>query len=73
VKRILLEAHVRVKEIPISHRAALAALAQLLLDKEVAERQELQAILKVRSIESAKEKKRATKGRRMESLEQQME
>jgi hypothetical protein len=35
-------------------------LAQLLLEKEVVDRPALQAILKVRSIDSLKEKKRAT-------------
>jgi cell division protease FtsH len=73
VKKILLEAHIRVREILSSHRNALEELAHLLLEREIAERTDLQAILKVRSIESAKEKKRATEGQRMESLEQQVE
>jgi len=41
-----------------THRNALEELAQLLLKKEVVERPELQAILKVVSIDRAKEKKK---------------
>jgi hypothetical protein len=41
------------------HRAALEELAQLLLKKEVVDRPELQTILKVVSIERAKERKKA--------------
>ena len=41
-----------------THRGALEELAQLLLKKEVVERPELQAILKVVSIERAKERKK---------------
>jgi len=43
----------------LAHRAALEELAKLLLEKEVVDRPALQAILKVRSIDSMKEKKRA--------------
>ncbi len=58
VKKILSEAHVKVTEILGSYRVALEELAKLLLKKEVVERPELQSILKVRNIESVKEKKR---------------
>ena len=60
VKKILSEAHARVSEILSSQRQALEELAKLLLQKEVVERPELQAILKVRRIDSAKERKTST-------------
>lgn len=59
VKKILAEGHAKVRDLLGSRRSALEELAKLLLEKEVVERPELQAILKVRSIESAKEKKRS--------------
>ena len=59
VKQILTEAHQKVKGTLATHRAALEELAQLLLKKEVVERPELQAILKVVSIEQVREKKKA--------------
>jgi cell division protease FtsH len=59
VKRILTEAHDKVTETLTAHRSALEELAQLLLKKEVVERPELQAILKVVSIDRAKEKKKS--------------
>jgi cell division protease FtsH len=59
VKQILADTHQKVKEILATHRAALEKLAQLLLQKEVVERPELQAILKVVSIEQARERKRS--------------
>ena len=59
VKQILNEAHEKVKDTLATHRAALEELAQLLLKKEVVERPELQAILKVVSIERAKDRKKA--------------
>jgi cell division protease FtsH len=59
VKKILSETHAKVREILSSHRQALEELAQLLLEKEVIERPELQTILKVRSLDSVKEKKRS--------------
>ncbi|MBM4264425.1 MAG: ATP-dependent zinc metalloprotease FtsH [Deltaproteobacteria bacterium] len=55
VKEILTLAHEKVSETLATHRGALAELAQLLLKKEVVERPELQAILKVVSIERGKE------------------
>ncbi|MDP2605517.1 MAG: ATP-dependent zinc metalloprotease FtsH [Deltaproteobacteria bacterium] len=58
VKQILEKAHDKVKEILASHRPVLEELARLLLKKEVVERPELQAILKVRSIDRAKERKK---------------
>jgi len=57
VKAILTEAHGKVKEIVAAHRPSLEELAQRLLKKEVVERPELQAILKVVNIDRAKEKK----------------
>ena len=57
VKTLLSEAHVQVRDILASRRSALEELAKLLLEKEVVDRPELQAILKVRSIGSMKEKK----------------
>jgi cell division protease FtsH len=59
VKRILTEAHEKVKGTLATHRAALEELAQLLLKKEVVERAELQAILKVVDIGEAREKKKS--------------
>jgi cell division protease FtsH len=59
VKKILSETHAKVREILSSHRQALEELAQLLLEKEVIERPELQTILKVRSLDSIKEKKKS--------------
>ncbi|MGH9895232.1 MAG: ATP-dependent zinc metalloprotease FtsH, partial [bacterium] len=44
VKKIFSEAHAKVREILASHRPALEELAKLLLEKEVVERPELQAI-----------------------------
>jgi cell division protease FtsH len=57
VKKILSDAHARVRDILAPRRPALEELAKLLLEKEIVERPELQAILKVRSIDSVKEKK----------------
>ncbi len=73
VKQILSEAHAKVKEILFSHRAALDELAKLLLEKEVVERPELQAILKVRSLDSAKEKKKVAESPEGEELGQRKE
>ena len=58
VKQILTTCHEKVKEILAAHRPALEELAQLLLKKEVVERPELQAILKVVSIDRAKDRKK---------------
>jgi cell division protease FtsH len=59
VKQILTEAHSKARDLLISRRAALEELAKLLLEKEVVDRPALQAILKVRSIDSVKEKKKS--------------
>ncbi|HTF92824.1 MAG TPA: ATP-dependent zinc metalloprotease FtsH [Verrucomicrobiae bacterium] len=59
VKQILSEAHTKARDILLAHRTALEALAKLLLEKEVVDRPALQAILKVRSIDSLKDRKRA--------------
>jgi cell division protease FtsH len=59
VKQMLTEAHTRARDILVSHRLALEELAKLLLEKEVVDRPALQAILKVRSIDSIKDKKRS--------------
>jgi cell division protease FtsH len=56
IKKLLNDAHVKVREILGAHRQALEELAKLLLEKEVVERPELLAILKVRSIVSLKDK-----------------
>jgi cell division protease FtsH len=58
VKQILTLAHEKVRETLATHRPALEELAQSLLKKEVVERPELQAILKVVSIDRAKERKK---------------
>jgi len=73
VKQILTEAHSRAGDILNSRRAALEELAKLLLEKEVVERPALQAILKVRSIDSIKEKKKSTAARESESTEGKVE
>jgi cell division protease FtsH len=73
VKKILTEAHAKVREILASHRPALEELAKLLLEKEVIERPQLQSILKVRSIDSLKEKKRLSETPRTESVEEKKE
>jgi cell division protease FtsH len=49
IKKILSEAHKKVKEIISSHRQDLEELAKLLLEKEVIDRPALQAILKATS------------------------
>jgi cell division protease FtsH len=59
VKKILTEAHTRARDLLISRRAALEELAKLLLEKEVVDRPALQAILKVRSIDSIKDRKKS--------------
>ena len=59
VKQILTEAHTRARDLLISRRAALEELAKLLLEKEVVDRPALQAILKVRSIDSIKDRKKS--------------
>jgi cell division protease FtsH len=56
IKKVLNDAHVKVREILGAHRQPLEELAKLLLEKEVVERPELLAILKVRSIGSLKDK-----------------
>jgi cell division protease FtsH len=59
IKKILSEVHAKVREILGAHRQALEELAKVLLEKEVVERPQLQAILKVRSLDSAKERKKS--------------
>jgi cell division protease FtsH len=68
VKQILSEAHTKARDILFAHRGALGELAELLLEKEVVDRPALQAILKVRSIDSLKEKKRAAEMQRSEGF-----
>jgi len=58
IKKLLVDAHNKVRDALASHRQALEELAKLLLCKEVVERPELLAILKVRNIGSYKEKER---------------
>jgi cell division protease FtsH len=69
VKQILAEAHSRARDLLSSRRAALEELAKLLVEKEVVDRPALQAILKVRSIDSIKEKKRSGETREADSAE----
>lgn len=73
VKKILSEAHVKVRDILASRRPALEELAKLLLEKEVVDRPELQAILKVRSIDGIKEKKGSVETDGTENFEGQKE
>jgi cell division protease FtsH len=76
VKQILTEAHGRARDLLSSRRTALEELAKLLLEKEVVDRPALQAILKVRSIEGGKEKKKPANivdnGSNESSLEREM-
>jgi cell division protease FtsH len=72
VKQMLTEAHGKARDLLIARRAALEELAQLLLEKEVVDRPALQAILKVRSIESGKEKKMALNTVDESSLEREL-
>ena len=53
VKKILSETHAKVREILSTHRQALEQLAKLLLEKETMERPELQAVLKLTSLDQA--------------------
>jgi len=53
VKKILSETHEKVTEILLARRQALEDLAKLLLEKEVIERPQLQAILGARRLEHA--------------------
>ena len=53
VKKILSETHEKVTEILLARRQALEDLAKLLLEKEVIERPQLQAILGARRLEDA--------------------
>jgi ATP-dependent Zn protease len=56
---MLSEAHTKAKTILDAHRTALEELAKLLLEKEVVDRPALQAILKVRSIDRIKDRKKS--------------
>jgi len=53
VKKILSETHEKVTEILLARRQALEDVAKLLLEKEVIERPQLQAILRARRLENA--------------------
>jgi len=53
VKKILSETHEKVTAILVAHRHALEDLAKVLLEKEIIERPQLQAILRARSLEHA--------------------
>jgi cell division protease FtsH len=53
VKKILAETHAKVTKILFARRQALEDLARLLLEKEIIERPQLQAILKTRSLDNA--------------------
>jgi ATP-dependent Zn protease len=71
IKKLLVEAHGKVRETLASHQQALEELAKLLLTKEVVERPELLGILKVRRIESYKEKEKAQRTEKEETSEEQ--
>src|SRR5918996_3333134 len=73
VKQILTEAHTRARDLLVSRRAALEELAKLLLEKEVVDRPALQAILKVRSIDSIKEKKKPADPQENDRYERNLE
>jgi cell division protease FtsH len=73
VKQILAEAHTRARDLLISRRGALEELAKLLLEKEVVDRPALQAILKVRSIDSIKEKRKPADPLENDSYERNLE
>ncbi len=73
VKQILSDAHNKARDILTAHRPALEGLAKLLLEKEVVDRPALQAILKVRSIDSLKDKKRAADAPGSESNQTNLE
>jgi cell division protease FtsH len=62
IKKLLVDAHFKVRDTLGSHRQALEELAKLLLTKEVVERPELLAILKVRSIGAHKDKDKPAQG-----------
>jgi cell division protease FtsH len=57
MKKILSEAHIRARSILVSQRAALEAVAELLLEKEVVDRPALQGILKAKSIDGVEDTK----------------
>jgi len=71
IKKLLAEAHAKVRESLSLHRQALEELAKLLLSKEVVERPELLAILKVRSIGSYKEKDKTQPSAKPELVDEQ--
>ena len=73
MKHLLSEGHTRARDLLISRRPALEELAKLLLEKEVVDRPALQAILKVRSIESIKERKKPVDVARTGNAEQSLE
>ncbi|HET8563965.1 MAG TPA: AAA family ATPase, partial [Candidatus Binatia bacterium] len=60
IKKLLSEAHAKVRDCLASHRSALEELAKLLLEKEVVERPALQAILGKRSGETSREAEQPT-------------
>ena len=63
IKKLLTDAHAKVRETLASHRYALEEVAKVLLRKEVVERPELLAILKVRSIGAHKDKEKEVEER----------
>jgi cell division protease FtsH len=73
LKQILAEAHAKARDILIANRTALEELAKLLLEKEVVDRPALQAILKVRSIDSLKDKKKSADTHGSENNESNVE
>jgi len=67
VKKILSDAYVKARDLLTTYRSALEELAKLLVDKEVVDRPALQAILKVRSIDSIKDTKRPANTQRVKN------
>jgi cell division protease FtsH len=73
IDKILREVHEKVTKILTSNRTHLEELAKLLLEKEVVNRPELQALLKVRSLDGSKEKDKLAGVQRIEGLEEKKE
>jgi cell division protease FtsH len=73
VKQILTESHTKARDVLVSHRSALEELAKLLLEKEVVHRPALQAILKLRSIDSIKKERKSADRLESESCETNVE
>ena len=71
IKKLLNEAQSKVREILGAYRQALEEIARLLLEKEVLDRPELLAVLKVRNIDGFKDKDRSHQRGRPHGLRDQ--